>query len=95
MHMCSVAQSCLPLLLHGLLAVMLLCPWNFPGKNTGVGCHFVPKGIFLTQGLNLHGLYLLHLQVYSLLLHHLESQNVSLWNIILKELSICEKHLPL
>ena len=19
----------------------LLCPWNFPGKNTGVGCHFL------------------------------------------------------
>ena len=31
----------------------LLCPWNFPGKNTGVGCHFLLQGIFLTQGLNL------------------------------------------
>ena len=30
----------------------LLCPWDFPGKNTGVGCHFLLKGIFLTQGLN-------------------------------------------
>ena len=29
-----------------------LCPWNFPGKNTGVGCHFLPQGIFLTQGSN-------------------------------------------
>ena len=19
----------------------LLCPWNFPGKNIGVGCHFL------------------------------------------------------
>ena len=27
-------------------------PWNFPGKNTGVGCHFHLQGIFLTQGLN-------------------------------------------
>ena len=25
---------------------MLLCPWNFPGKNTGVGCHFLLQGIF-------------------------------------------------
>ena len=25
----------------------------FPGKNTGVGCHFLLQGIFLTQGLNL------------------------------------------
>ena len=22
----------------------LLCPWNFPGKNTGVGCHFLSRG---------------------------------------------------
>ena len=20
---------------------MLLCPWDFPGKSTGVGCHFL------------------------------------------------------
>ena len=26
----------------------LLWPWNFPGKNTGVGCHFLPQGIFPT-----------------------------------------------
>ena len=26
----------------------LLCPWDFPGKNTGVGCHFLLQGIFLT-----------------------------------------------
>ena len=30
----------------------LLHPWNSPGKNTGVGCHFLLQGIFLTQGLN-------------------------------------------
>ena len=30
----------------------LLCPWDFPGKNTGAGCHFLLQGIFLTQGLN-------------------------------------------
>ena len=30
----------------------LLCPWNFPGKNSGVGCHFLFQGIFLTQGSN-------------------------------------------
>jgi len=23
--------------------------WNFPGRNTGVGCHFLLQGIFLTQ----------------------------------------------
>ena len=26
-------------------------PWKFPGKSTGVGCHFLLLGIFLTQGL--------------------------------------------
>ena len=30
------------------------CPWDFPGKNAGMGCHFLLQGIFLTQGLNLH-----------------------------------------
>ena len=25
---------------HGLLPDRLLCLWNFPGKNTGMGCHF-------------------------------------------------------
>ena len=30
----------------------LLCPWNFLGKNTGVGCHALLKGIFLTQESN-------------------------------------------
>ena len=30
----------------------LLCPWDFPGKSTGVGCHFLLQGIFPTQGSN-------------------------------------------
>ena len=32
--------------------IIFLCPWNFPGKNSGLGCHFLLQGIFLTQGLN-------------------------------------------
>ena len=47
-----------------------LCPWDFPGKNTVVGCHYLLQGIFLTQGLNPH---LLHWQVGYLLLRHVES----------------------
>ena len=31
----------------------LLCPWNSPGKNTGVGSHSLFQGIFSIQGLNL------------------------------------------
>ena len=37
------ALSCLP---------ELLCPWDSPGKNTGLGCHSLLQGIFMTQGLN-------------------------------------------
>ena len=42
--------------------IQVPCPWDFPGKNTGVGCHFLLQGIFLTQGSNPH---LLHWQVDS------------------------------
>ena len=37
---------------HGLQPTRLLHPWDFPGKNTGVGCHFLLQKIFPTQGLN-------------------------------------------
>ena len=30
----------------------LVRKWDFPGKNTGVGCHFLLQEIFPTQGLN-------------------------------------------
>ena len=29
--------------------IRLLCPWHFPGENTGVGCHYLLQGIFPTQ----------------------------------------------
>ena len=38
---------------HRLWPARLLCPWHSPAKNTGMGCHFLLQGIFLTQGLNL------------------------------------------
>ena len=41
------------------------CPWNSPGKNTGVGCHALLQGIFPTQGLNLCLLHLLYWQAGS------------------------------
>ena len=44
----------------------LLCPWDSLGKNTGVGCHALLQGIFLTQGSNLPLLRLLHWQGGSL-----------------------------
>ena len=45
----------------------------FPGKNTGVDCHFLLLGIFPTQGLNLCLLHFLHWQADSLPLSHLGS----------------------
>ena len=42
---------------HRLKPARLLCPGDFPGKNTGVGCHLLLQGIFLTQELNLRLLH--------------------------------------
>ena len=38
----------------------LLCPWDLPGKNTRVGCHFLLQGTFPIQVSNPHLLCLLH-----------------------------------
>ena len=65
---CLVAKSCPTLLRpHGLYPASLLCLWDFPGKKTGGGCHFILQRIFPTQGSNLS---LLIWQVDSLPLSH-------------------------
>ena len=54
---------------HGLQPARLLCPWDSPGKDTGVGCHALLQGIFPTQGSHrrlsglLHGRRALHHQL--------------------------------
>ena len=59
-------QSCVQLLKpYRLQPARLLCPWDFPGKNIGVGCHFLFQGIFPTQGSNsclLHCRWILYRQ---------------------------------
>ena len=60
----------------------LLCSWNFPGKSTRVGCHFLLQGIFRTRGLNLCLLHLLHWQADSLPLRHLGSRPVDYYSAI-------------
>ena len=55
----------------GLQPARLLCPWDFPGKNTGVGCYSLLQGIFLTQGSNPCPLHLLLQQADSLPLSHI------------------------
>ena len=49
------------------LARQLVCPWDSPGKNTGVGSHSLLQGIFLTQGWNP---YLLHCRQILYYLNH-------------------------
>ena len=45
MYACSFTQLCLTLCHpNGLEPSRLLCQWNFPGRNTGVGCHFLLQG---------------------------------------------------
>ena len=53
---------------YGLQPTSLVCPQDFPGKNTGVGCHILLQGIFLTQEWNP---CLLRWQADSLPLYHL------------------------
>ena len=83
-----VTKSYLTLLQsQGLCPSKLLCPLDFPGKNIGDGCHFLLKGIFLTQRSNL---YVLQWQVASLPLSHQGNPqpHVDLnycWNFFLKE----------
>ena len=53
---------------HGLSPTRLLCPWDFPSKNTGVGCHFL-----LQEIPNQESGSLCHWQADSLPLCHLGS----------------------
>ena len=72
--MSSVAQPLSDSLwLYGLCPTSFLCPWKFLGKNTGVDCHFLLQGLFLTQRLNQHLLCFLHWQADSLPVRHLPS----------------------
>ena len=60
----------------GLQPTRLLCPLNFPGKNTGVGCHFLLQGIFLTHGSNLLLMCLLHCRRILYFLSHREMAQI-------------------
>ena len=44
----TLAMSSLPP--HGLEPIRLLCPWDSPGRNTGLGCHAFLQGIFPDPG---------------------------------------------
>ena len=62
--MCACCRSAVfdSLRHYGLWTARLLCPWNFPGKNTGVALPFPPSGPlpnFPTPGSSPHLLHLL------------------------------------
>ena len=50
-HRKCITQSC-PILCdpHGLWPARFLCPWNYPGKNTGVGGRSLLQGVFPSPG---------------------------------------------
>ena len=64
---------------HRLQPPRLLCPWDSPGKNTGVACHVLLQGIFPTRGSNLG---LLHCRQILYYLSHQGSETLhacALW----------------
>ena len=62
---------------HGLQPTRLVCPRDFPGKNTGVGHHALIKGIFPIQRSNPQLLFLLH---YRWILYPLSHQGSLTYN---------------
>ena len=90
-NMVVQSLSCIGLLRpHGRQNARLLCPWDSPGENTGVGCHFLLQGIFPTQESNpglLHWRQILYRLIYevqelrvaicSLIIWVSDSRNVS------------------
>ena len=74
LHACLVMSNFLQP--QGLQPARLLSPWNYTGKNTGMGCHFLLQGMFPTQGSNPCVLCLLHWQADAwCLLSHWGSPN--------------------
>ena len=88
--LCLDTQTCLP-----LYSPMNCMPPSFsahgisPGKNTGVGCHFLLEGILLTQESNLRLLHPLHSQVGSLPLASPGKPLFSLYSINLHSVFLC------
>ena len=81
---------------YGPKSPRLLCPWDLSGRNTGVGCHFLLQGLFLSQGSNPHLWHLLPWQSSSLPLappgkpiHRAPSANYSFRLCILAGSALC------
>ena len=72
MRACSVVSDSVQ-----LQVLELLHPWDYLGKKTGVSCPFLIQGIFPTQELNLHLLWLPYCTWDSLPLSHLKNLHQS------------------
>ena len=68
---------------HGLQPTRLLCPWNSPGKKTGVSSHSRLQGIFLTQRSNLGFLHCRQI------LYHLSHQRSLYYIVVLCQSLSC------
>ena len=69
-YLCTQSFTCVWLSVTPWKPTRLLCLWDFPGNNTGVGNCFLLQGIFQIQGSSLGLLHLLLWQVDSLSLSH-------------------------
>ena len=68
--LCKCCVCACSVVSHSVTSWIAACqaPWprDFPGKNTGVGCHFLLQGNLPDQRANPHFLHLLHWQANSL-----------------------------
>ena len=85
-YVCVRTQSYLTLRPRGLQPARLLCPWDFPDKNTGVDCHFLFQGLNQSVSLSFPAL-----QVDSLPLSHLESPDhwIAIAYLLVEPGSVC------
>ena len=78
---CLVAKSFWLIVTPWIIVSQVLCLWDFPDKNTGVGCHLLLQGTFPAQRPNLCLKHLLHWQADSLPLRHWEALFSGSFNI--------------
>ena len=76
---------------RGLWPIRPLCAWNFPGKNNGVGCHFLLQRLFPTQGWKLH---LLYWQADSLSVQHMGSPYIHINVFVIQSVSHVQLFAP-
>ena len=77
---CLAAQSYVTLQPHELQIAGLLCPWDFSGKNTGVGCHFLPPEDLPNPGIEPASPVPLHCKQVLYLLSHEGSSHLYPWS---------------